>query len=118
MAQRTLSTKIPLAGAGTWNDAIQAGQASAAPPTILSSPGDAIVGGVFSDQSGTLFIEQSLDGGTTWDISVSRAITGGTGVSFTEFVYTPVVRIRYLNGATAQNVFRLTAKSVSSSYSS
>ncbi len=67
---------------------------------------DNLVGTVFSDQGGTLFIEQSPEG-INWDVSRSIAVAGGTGQGFSEGLYAPFVRLRYVNGATAQTVFRL-----------
>lgn len=84
----------------------------------FSSPGDSLVGAVFSDQSGTLFLEQSLDNGSTWALSTSIAVTGGTAVKFSEPVYVSRCRARYVNGSTAQNKFDLVIRSVSASYSS
>ena len=74
---------------------------------------DHVVGMVFSDQSGTLNIEQSMDG-TNWDVNTSYPITGGAGKGFSEPIVAPHVRIRYTNGATPQTVFRLSARLSSS----
>lgn len=65
-----------------------------------------LVGSVLSDQAGTLYIEQTQDG-TNYDVSVSIAVAANTGVSFSEEVVAPGCRARYVNGATAQTVFRL-----------
>lgn len=67
---------------------------------------DNITGAVFADQAGTLFVEQSGDG-TNWDISKTYAVTASTGAPFSEPLYLPWVRLRYLNGASAQTTFRL-----------
>jgi hypothetical protein len=68
-----------------------------------------VVGGVYSDQSGTLEIQQSPDG-QNWDVVSSIAYTGGTNTGgFEVDVVEPFARIVYVNGATAQTVFRLYA---------
>jgi hypothetical protein len=70
---------------------------------------DQLVGGVYSDQSGTLEIQQSPDG-QNWDVVSSIAYTGGTNTGgFEVDVVEPFARIVYVNGATAQTVFRLYA---------
>lgn len=66
----------------------------------------ALCGSVYADQAGTLYIEQSFDG-TNWDISSSVAISAGVGESFEISINAPYGRVRYVNGATAQTVFRL-----------
>lgn len=90
-------TTTPLAGAGSTILELGAGRE------------DWIVGMVFSDQSGNIFIEQSMNN-VNWDLSTTYAITGGDGKGFKEDVFAPYVRIRYVNGATPQTVFRLTAR--------
>jgi hypothetical protein len=67
---------------------------------------DRITGTVFSDQAGTLFIEQSSDG-TNWDVSTSVPVTANDGSGFSEELVAPQVRLRYVNGATLQTSFRL-----------
>lgn len=90
-------TQTPLAAAGTVSLEMQAGRE------------DYVVGMVFADQSGTIFIEQSMDK-TNWDISTEYAVTANDGKGFKEDVFAPFVRIRYVNGATPQTAFRLTAR--------
>lgn len=90
-------TKTPLAGAGVATLEMQAGRE------------DYVVGMVFADQIGDIFIEQSMDG-TNWDISTTYAVTANNGKGFKEDVFAPYVRIRYVNGATPQTAFRLTAR--------
>jgi len=70
---------------------------------------DYVSGMIFSDQDGTIFIEQSGDG-TNWDISTSYPITANDGKGFSEPLFGPYVRIRFLNGAADQGAFRLFAK--------
>jgi hypothetical protein len=90
-------TKTPLAGAGTVTLDLGAGRE------------DWIVGRVFADQPGNIFIEQSMDG-TNWDLSTTYAITASDGKGFKEEIFAPYVRVRYVNGATPQTTFRLTAR--------
>ena len=61
---------------------------------------------VFADQAGTLYIEQSSDG-ANWDISESISVSANTGQGISREVIGRYVRVRYVNGATAQTVFRL-----------
>lgn len=75
---------------------------------LLADVADTITGTCFSDQSGTIFVEQSFDQ-INWDYSVSIAYTGGTGVGFSESIYAPNIRVRYVNGSTLQTAFRLYA---------
>jgi hypothetical protein len=66
----------------------------------------------FADQAGTLFIDQSLDSGVTYQAVASQAVAAGSAASLsvrlcgavgTATLYRP----RYVNGATAQSTFRL-----------
>lgn len=74
---------------------------------------DFVVGMIYADQAGEIFIEQSMDG-TNWDLSTNYGILAGDGKGFKEDVFGPYVRVRYVNGATPQTVFRLTARFSSS----
>jgi hypothetical protein len=65
-----------------------------------------VVAHAFADQPGTLYIEQSPDG-TNWDIVESISVPANTGTALVTTVKSRSVRIRYVNGATAQTVFRL-----------
>lgn len=67
-----------------------------------------ITGTVFADQAGTLNIDQSSDG-TNWDYSTSVTVTASTKTNFSVEVVAPYARLRYVNGATIQTVFRLYA---------
>ena len=90
-----------------------AGNAEWASNAIITGTADFITGLAFSDQSGSLRIEQSADG-TNWDYSTTVAVTGGTGAKFKEDIVAPFVRVRYINGATPQTVFRISARVASS----
>ena len=65
-----------------------------------------VVGLVYSDKSGTIYIEQSGDG-LSWDVIETISITGGSGKGFTIEKVAHHVRVRYVNGAADQAVFRL-----------
>jgi hypothetical protein len=70
-----------------------------------------------ADQAGTLFIDQSLDTGATYQTVASQAVTAGSFGNLSVRVAGAVgaatlYRVRYVNGAAAQATFRL-----SSSYS-
>lgn len=71
-----------------------------------------ITGTVFADKAGTLFIEQSLNGGANWDVSASYTIKAGEGAGFNEKVVGPLARLRYKNGAEEQGTFRLFGRAV------
>ena len=68
----------------------------------------------YADQAGTLYIEQSLDTGATYQPVLSQAVTASVPVQLTSrlagsFASTTLYRVRYVNGATAQTVFRLSS---------
>lgn len=94
---RFSGTTTPLAGNGVATLNLQSGRE------------DYVVGMVFSDQAGNIFIEQSMDG-TNWDLSTTYAVVAGDGKGFKEDVFAPYVRVRFVNGATPQTAFRLTAR--------
>lgn len=94
---RNIGSRTPLGGAGVWSDTLQAGRE------------DWIVGLAFSDQTGTLLIEQGIDG-QNWDFDTSIAVTGGTGKEFKVEIYAPFIKLTYTNGATPQTEFRLGAR--------
>lgn len=75
---------------------------------MQAASADRVTGTVFSDQAGTLFIEQSGDGGKNWDLSKSVPVIASTGLGFSEEVLVPTVRLRFTNTAGAtQTVFRI-----------
>ena len=68
----------------------------------------------FADQAGTLFIDQSLDSGTTYQPIISQALTASSAAQLTAkitgaFAATTLYRVRYVNGASAQATFRLSS---------
>lgn len=104
---RTATTTTPLAGAAQWpasnvinNYVMEAGLA------------DRVTGVVIADQAGNIFIEQSGDQ-TNWDLSTTYPIVANTALKFSEEIILPWVRIRYVNGATPQTVFRLFSRMTS-----
>jgi hypothetical protein len=105
-------TTTPLAGAATFTGI-----------TRMTNRDDNVVGTVFSDQAGTLHVEQSNDpkaadpltsASAAWDIDTTTAVVASTGGTFTVALVAPYWRIRYVNGATPQTVIRLHAKTASS----
>lgn len=95
---RYIGSTTPLGNAGVWQDTLQAGRE------------DSVVGLVFSDQGGTLNIEHSVDG-QNWDVNDNPiTVAGGVGQVFERKVYGAFLRLRYVNGATPQTVFRLSAR--------
>lgn len=99
---RFASSTTPIAANATWNSGI-----------LSPDLADKIVGSVFADQAGTIYIEQSSDG-SNWDIATNYAVTASTGRGFSEEILLPYLRVRFVNGASAQSVFRISAR-VSSS---
>lgn len=81
----------------------------------MSGNSDRIVGTVFSDVAGTLFIEQGTpraDGTIDWDVSESIPVVAATGAGFTTGIVASKWRVRF-NHAGTQNVFRLSARASS-----
>ena len=66
-----------------------------------------VLGTVYADVDGTLYIEWSSDGGNNWDGQDTISVTGGTPTSINVDVKAPDMRVRYVNGAAAQTEFRL-----------
>jgi len=74
--------------------------------TVTTNGFSRITGSVFADQPGTLNVQQSPNG-TNWDVVSSFSVSANTGLGFSVELVCPYVRINYVNGATAQTVFRL-----------
>lgn len=85
------------------------GAAEEATLDMLAGREDYVVGMVYADQAGDIYIEQSMDN-EHWDISTTYAVAADDGKGFKEDVFAPYVRVRYVNGATPQTEFRLTAR--------
>lgn len=62
---------------------------------------------VYSDQAGTAYLEESIDG-TTWRVCAQSSVSAGATVTFEDLLVWKYVRIRYVNGATAQTAFSCT----------
>lgn len=77
---------------------------------------DFLAGVAISDQAGTLFVEQSGNGGTNWDISTSYPVVANTAKVFSEPLYLSIVRLRYVNGGVAQGSFRIFSRSTSTGF--
>lgn len=77
----------------------------------------------YADQIGTLSVQQSLDGGATWQnaaapvattanapASIKVTMTGSTaGASSTSAIVPAQYRVNYTNGGTGQTLFRLSS---------
>jgi len=69
---------------------------------------DRLTGLIFSDKSGNLLIDQSIDG-TNWDVTQTLAVVGGTGQGFSVELLAPYYRVRFVPSADT-TVFRLAAR--------
>ena len=65
-----------------------------------------ICGLVYSDKAGTLYVEQSGDG-LSWDVIKSITVVAEEGKEFSEEKVAQHARVRYVNGASDQTIFRL-----------
>ena len=65
-----------------------------------------IVGSCYSDQGGTLYVDQRNDG-LNWDVRSAFSYAAGSLMGFSVEVVGNEARLVYVNGATAQTVFRL-----------
>lgn len=68
---------------------------------------DRITGLAYSDQSGSLVIEQSTDGVNADFEHTAISLTGGTGEEIDFKIYGEYFRAIYTNGATPQTEFRM-----------
>lgn len=84
------------------------GNATWTSPVRFRDRHDTVAGTVFSDQAGTLNVEQSPDG-THWDFDETVTVTASTGASFSKTLVAPYWRLRYVNGSAAQGTFRIQA---------
>ena len=90
-----LFTTTPLGGGGT----VTVG------PEAVNFLG-VLVGSVFSDVAGTLFVEQTNDA-VNFDDSQTFIIPAGVGIGFEVKIRGFQQRLRYVNGVGAQATFRL-----------
>jgi hypothetical protein len=75
----------------------------------LTNRDDNIVGTIFSDTAGSLFVEQGYtdsSGTDHWDASTTVAVTASTGTSFTVPIVAANWRLRFTQAGT-QTVFRV-----------
>ncbi len=91
-------TLIPLAANGTYTS-------SALNPTFHTYARAL----AFADQAGTVYIEQSSDG-VNWDLSETVAVVANTATRLEKTIVGAYVRFKYVNGAVAQTVLRLTGR--------
>jgi len=90
-------TTTPLAASGTYTTTTP----------FATNSYRSLVGSAYSDQSGTLLVEQSQDG-TNWDVQTTVTVTGGSpSAGFDVDIVGAYGRLSYTNGATAQTIFRL-----------
>lgn len=104
-------TETPLASSATFTGR-----------TRMTNRDDRVVGTVFSDTAGTLFIEQSSDpragdpasaAAAAWDVQTEYPVVGNDGKGFSEELVAPYWRVRFTNSANPQTVFRLHARTAS-----
>jgi hypothetical protein len=89
------STTTPLPASGSWTS-----------PVDNKLETGRIVGSIIADQAGTLYVEQSPDN-VNWDIVDSFSVSANTGLKFSVEKVVQYARVRFVNGVTAQTVFRL-----------
>jgi len=99
-------SSTPLASAGSISGSLRS---SGGVSGGVGSRFNFFVAEAFADQSGTLYIDKSVDGGTTWRQVGSIAAVAGTSVSLKVPVTAVSYRSRFVNGATAQTAFLLTS---------
>jgi tagatose-1,6-bisphosphate aldolase non-catalytic subunit AgaZ/GatZ len=89
-----------------------AGQTTATISSLAVGEADTIAGAVFSDQPGTLFVEQSGEG-TNWDVSSSFTVIATQGVGFKVDALLAYARVRFVPTATNPSAFRLFVRTLS-----
>ena len=106
------TTPAPAAVLAASTTTVLAANATYTSAAFSTADAAGVTGSIFSDQSGTLEVQQSPDG-THWDVVDTLYYPGGSqGLQFAVPVETPGAaqgRLVYTNGATAQTVFRLYA---------
>lgn len=109
MAQRIVATTSVLQASGAANSADEFNSG-----TLETGLADRLVGMIFADQPGTLYLEQSADN-ANWDTSTTYSISANDGKGFSEEIVAPYLRVRFKNTAgSAQTAFRLHARLTSS----
>jgi hypothetical protein len=72
------------------------------------NPAGSVRGLVWADQAGTLYLEESDDGGGNWSQTATVSVSASTTTSLPWTVLTKqLYRFRYVNGATPQTKLRL-----------
>lgn len=80
-------------------------------PTKRADGYDTIRGVIFSNQAGSLKVQQSLDG-TNWDVEDSITVNASTATKIDDLkIYLPFIRLFFDNGgSTVPTTFRLYAR--------
>lgn len=118
LPQRGDASGAYLSAATFWTESTAA-QAAGATLNGASRSNGGTAGGVgtrfnlfvaeaFADQAGTLYIDKSVDGGTTWRQVASVAVTAGTSSQISTRISAASYRARFVNGGTANTAFLLT----------
>lgn len=118
--QRGDTSGTYLAAATFWTESAVNAQAAAAVVNGSTRNNGGLAGGVgtrfnlfvaeaFADQAGTLYIDKSVDGGTTWRQVASVAVVAGTSSQISTRISAASYRARYVNGGTATTAFLLTS---------
>lgn len=112
-----MATYIPIPGQlVTLSSIISDGNSTSAPLlasvaftgiTESSYINQSVICAIKTDQSGTLFLEQSKDG-INWDSSLSFSVTANTDEVHRLTLTNIFFRVRYVNGSVAQTYFRCT----------
>jgi hypothetical protein len=95
MMPSLVTSTAPLVAAGTFTSG-----------WLQISRAISLTGTVFSDQDGTLFLDQGGDG-VNADYTISVAVTGGDGADVDIPLISQWFQVRYVNETTGQDVFRL-----------
>jgi hypothetical protein len=82
-----------------------AGNASYTGPSVNVTKYARIVGIVFTNKAGNLYIDQSYDN-SNWDYSSNFAIAANKGLGYSVETIAPYARLRIVNGPAAQTILR------------
>ena len=96
------ATSTPLSASATFTSGV-----------LTTDLYDSAVGTVYADQAGTAYVDQSLDG-INFDASTTIAVTASTGATINVPLVAPYFRLRYVNSASPQTVFRAAIKATAS----
>lgn len=69
---------------------------------------DTVMGAVFANKAGELFVEQSADG-ENWDISEKISVEASKTKTINVSLLLPYWRLRFVNGSEANTTFRISA---------